>query len=321
MQKEERQKLIAIVGTTASGKTSLAVDLAHRLNGEIVSADSRQVYRYMDIGSGKDLAEYDLLTENGDTIHVPYHLIDVADPNEEYDLAKWLLGAKTAVSDIASRSRLAIIAGGTGLFVQALLDGYKLSEQGSDPELRKELEALNLESLLDRLFILDKVFVQSLNNSERNNIRRLIRHIEILESFKKGKKSQPSIEKIRPYDDLIIGLFWPREVLRKRIYDRIIKRLDEEGMLAEVEYLHNERGLSWSRLESFGLEYRYLARHLQGKLTYEEMITKLHVDTCRFAKRQMTWLRRWEKQGAKIHWLESLEEAYELSTSFLKKQI
>ncbi len=315
MSKQEKTKIIAIVGTTSSGKTGLAVRLCDLFDGEVISADSRQVYEYMDIGSGKDLKEYDIIDSEGKTKHIPYHLIDVCHPRERYDLAQWLRDAKNAISDISARGKTAVLAGGTGLYAQALLDGYKLSEAKTDTDLRAELEELDCEELLERLSELNKMFVQRLNESERKNKRRLIRYIEINSTG----KNQSSISKDKPYDSLIISFDWPRDILRQRIRQRLKDRLEKEGMINEVKMLREEQGLSWERLESFGLEYRYISRHLRGLLSYEEMQEKLALAIGQFAKRQITWLRRWEKQGAKIHWIHEHDEAIELCREFLCK--
>ncbi len=318
MSKIKKNKIITIVGTTGSGKTLLAVQLALKFNGEVVSADSRQVYKYMDIGSGKDLGEY-RVEKDGEKIDIPYHLIDVVHPNNEYDLAKWLKDAKIAIEDIIEHKKLPIIAGGTGLYAQSLIDGYKLSEVSIDKNLREELEELGVDELLKKLKSINAVLVNKLNNSERNNKRRLIRHIEILTNTNQFDFVAKQKEKIAPYNHLIIGVTWPREDLRKRILKRIIDRLDNEDMLGEVRRLHSEHNVSWSKLESFGLEYKFLARHLQKKMNYNDMIKKLHIATAQFAKRQMTWLRRWEKQGAKINWIKDFMEAEKIVEDFLYK--
>jgi len=286
MSNISRNKIIAIVGTTGSGKTSLAVDLSLKFQGEVVSADSRQIYKYMDIGSGKDLCEY-TTEQDGEKINTPYHLIDIAHPNDKYDLAKWLKSAKIAIEDIVVRDKLPIIAGGTGLYVQSLVDGYKLSEASVDQNLREKLEKLEPSDLLEKLKKINPVLADKLNNSERNNKRRLIRHIEILTNTSQLNIIEKKTEQIAPYNHLVIGLTWPREDLKKRILKRIIDRLDNEDMLGEVERLHSEHEVSWKHLESFGLEYKFLSRHLQGKINYDDMIKKLHIATSQFAKRQM----------------------------------
>lgn len=292
-----KKKVVAIVGTTASGKTKLGVAMARKFNGEIISADSRQVYKGMDVGTGKDLVEYKKKEKNK-IVKIPYHLIDIAEPKDKFDLAQWYKMAQAALEDITARGKLPIVVGGTGLYVQALVDGYNLSEIKPDEELRKKLEKRSKEELLKKLEKINLSFVKKLNNSEKNNKRRLIRYIEI---FTQGGNSTKV--KNDKYEFEIIGVTFSKEELKKRIYKRLVDRLEREGMIEEIKFLHKQ-GLSWERLESFGLEYRFISQYLQKKLDYEEMVNKLFVATCQYAKRQMTWLKRWEKQGAKIDWLQ-----------------
>lgn len=327
----DKQKIIVILGPTASGKTGLAVKTAFKYNGEIVSADSRQVYIGMDVGSGKDLPDYHLefsatkklskdfdlpckKTKNKTEIDIPYHLIDVVKPNTEFSLGKFYRKANVAISDIIKRGRLPIIAGGTGLWLQALVDGYDLSPVKPDKELREKLEKLSVDQVYKRLEELDKKFAKGLNNSERNNKRRMIRYIEMKRQNAECRMQKKTNDN---YEYLLIGLEWPKEVLEKRIYKRLIQRLENEDMMGEVGRLHNQ-GVSWKRLESFGLEYKYLAMHLQGKIDYNQMVEELFIATRQFAKRQRQWFKRWEKQGAKIHWVKSKKEGNELVKNFLK---
>ncbi|MFH0840653.1 MAG: tRNA (adenosine(37)-N6)-dimethylallyltransferase MiaA [bacterium] len=289
--KIKKPKIIVILGPTASGKTSLAVQIAKEFNGEIVSADSRQVYKGMDLGTSKDLDEYNI---NGEKI--PYNLIDVADPKEVFDLAQYQEMAFTAINNILSRGKLPIIVGGSGLYLQAIVDNYNLSNVGANKVLRKKLEKKDVSKILKKIKKLDQDFFNSLNNSQRNNKRHLIRYVEILKSKNKiGSQNESQ------YNSLIIGLTWPIDILRERIKQKLLLGL-EQGMVEEVRNLH-EHGLSWERLNSFGLEYRYIAEYLQGKLEYDEMVEKLNIAIRQFAKRQISWFRRWEKQGAKINWL------------------
>jgi tRNA dimethylallyltransferase len=326
-------KTIVILGPTASGKTGLAIDLAVKYNGEIISADSRQVYKGMDIGSGKDLPDYhlelplsrftalkkrgiDVVKKGGKAIvDVPYHLIDVVKPNTEFSLGKFYKKAQIAIKNIRKKNRLPIVAGGTGLWLQALVDGYNLSSVKADKELRARLEKLSVKQVFAELKTINKKFAEKLNNSEKNNKRRLIRYIEIIKT--EGKIPEKKESKNNENDDfLLIGLSWPKETLHKRIKMRLMQRLEEEDMMGEVERLHQE-GVSWDRLESFGLEYKYLAMHLQDKIEYDDMIEQLFIATRQFAKRQMSWFKRWEKQGAKIHWVENKKEAEKLVKDFL----
>lgn len=310
--------VLVILGSTSAGKTSLAVRLAASFGGEIVSADSRQVYRGMDIGTGKDLAEYRV----GRKL-IPYHLIDVVDPNQNFDLAEYCCQARAAIDDITSRGRLPIVCGGSGLYLQALVDNYQLPEAKPNQKQREELEALGAEELLARLSTLKPEFAARLNNSDRNNKRRLIRYLEIaaLESFSKNQLQPESPEReerrqASPYDFLVIGLDYPDDILKRRIRERLESRF-QEGMLLEVEQLH-EGGVSWERFESFGLEYRFLSRYLRQGGEYEELFEKLATAIYRFAKRQKTWFRRWQKQGREIAWVSGEKEAKALLRSWLK---
>ena len=309
---KKKKKIVVIVGTTASGKTSLAVDLAYKFDGEIISADSRQVYKYMDVGTGKDLDEYYVK-------EIPYHLIDVAHPNTHYDLAKWLRKAKISINDILDSGRLPIVAGGTGLYAQALVDNFNLSKYGEDKELREKLEKKEILELFEMLLKLDEKFAKKLNNSEKNNKRRLIRYIEICKQGEKIKNIRPRrINKNNEYEFLLIGVTHPMEILRKRIYKRLIERLEKENMIEEVAGLHKNKKVSWKRLESFGLEYKFIVQCLRKKLSYDNMVEKLNIAIGQFAKKQVTWLRRWEKQGAKIHWIKNRQEIRNLCKNFLR---
>jgi len=330
--KSNKNKVIVIVGTTASGKTGLAVKLAYKFNGEIISADSRQVYKYMDVGTGKDLPDYRLefpisnfqflnktkfpITKTKDKIFIdiPYHLINVIHPNTEFNLVKWKKKAELAVKSIIKQGRVPIIAGGTGLYTQALVDNFNLSGTGPDKELRDSLEEKNVNQLFDELKKINKKFAENLHASDKKNKRRLIRYIEVLKSA--SCFSQEASSDKNNY--LIIGLTHPREVLRKRIYERLIERLEKENMIKEVEGLHKKYKVSWKRLESFGLEYKSISKYFKKELTYDEMVEKLNTAIGQFAKRQMTWLRRWEKQGAEINWIKSEKEAEKLVENFLK---
>lgn len=299
-----KPKILVILGPTASGKTSLAVKLAKEFNGEIISADSRQVFRGMDIGTGKDLGEY------GD---VPYYLIDVVNPEDEFNLLKYQKLANKAIKDILSRGKLPIIAGGTGLYLQAIVDGYQLDKNVPDPKRRAELTAMSVLDLYDLLEKEKPEFANSINNSDRNNPRRLIRYIEIMES---GETPKIVSKKTAPYNFLLLGLQQDDDTMRTRIIKRIKDRLDNEDMIGEVERLVEE-GIPYTRLNSFGLEYRHIAWYLQDKLDYDEMIERLGLATYRFAKRQKTWFRRWEKQGRIINWVDDLKTAKKIIKDWL----
>ena len=303
-----KSKVLVILGPTASGKTSLAVNLAYKFNGEIVSADSRQVYRGMDIGTGKDLKEYVVKGKK-----IPYHLIDVVNPNDDFNLAKYQKLAGEAIAKILARGRLPIIVGGTGLYLQALVDGYQLVDRAPETKRRQELEALSLAELYDLLERRKPEFAHNLNNSDRNNPRRLVRYLEIMETGTVPQEAKKPV----PYDFLLLGLQQDDEEMRARIMKRIVDRLDNEDMVGEVERLNNE-GISWARLNSFGLEYRHIAWYLQDKLDYDEMIERLGLATYRFAKHQKTWFKRWEKQGRVINWITDPVAAENLVKSWLK---
>lgn len=293
-----KAKILVILGPTASGKTSLGVRLAAKYNGEIISADSRQVFKGMDIGTGKDLAEYKIGNKK-----IAHHLIDVVSPNTDFNLAKYQQLALAAITDILKRGKLPIIVGGTGLYLQAIVDNYQLSLAKPDLAKRQEWESLGRDELYARLEKLKPDFAQKLNNSDKNNPRRLVRYLEIL-----ALDGQAASKEVSPYDFLLLGLDWPDDVLRQRINKRITDRLDNEDMVGEVERLHAE-GVSWKRLTSFGLEYKFITYYLVEKFEYDEMVQKLGEASYRFAKHQKTWFRRWEKQGRQINWVGSLSEA------------
>ena len=285
-----KPKILVILGPTASGKTSLAVDLAQKFNGEIVSADSRQVYRGMDIGTGKDLEAY------GDT---PYHLIDVADPKEAFDLAQFKKLAEVAISDIVRRGKLPIIVGGSGLYLEALINNFQLAEVKADSKLRDMLEAKTIEEIFEIIQGHNPSFAAKINNSDLNNKRRLIRYAEVFAGSGQVTQKGEAL-----YNPLIIGLNWPKEELAARIEARLTDRLDKQDMVEEVNDL-NRQGVTWQRLEAFGLEYKFIAWYLQEKVDYEQMLEKLKKASWQFAKRQLTWFKRWEKSGTVINWFES----------------
>ena len=304
---KSKPKILVILGPTASGKTSLAVKLASKLNGEIISADSRQVYRGMNVGTGKDLKEYIIKGKK-----IAHHLIDVVNPNEEFNLATYQKLVNQAILEILSRGHLPIIVGGTGLYLQAIVDGYKLSERKPDLKRRDELEAMTVSELYNLLEKNKPDFADKLNNSDKNNPRRLIRYLEIMELG----EIEEAPKKVVPYDFLILGLRQDDDEMRVRIVKRIKDRLDYEDMIGEVERLI-DAGLSLVRLNSFGLEYRFISWYLQDKMDYNEMIEKLGIASYRFAKRQKTWFKRWEKQGRIINWVSDLKEAQKIIKNWL----
>ncbi len=280
--------LLVVLGPTASGKTTLAVEAARHLQGEIISADSRQVYRGLDIGSGKDLDEY------GD---VPYHLIDVVDPGYEFSLFDFLQEFNKAYRGVSARNRLPILAGGTGLYLDAVLRGYALVEVEENPQLRAELHPLSMNALRDRLRSMRPELHNTTDLAERD---RLVRAIEIAEGEDNRKQQPLAMPDLSPQ---IFGLRWSRDVLRQRITRRLRDRL-EQGMIEEVAALH-AGGVSWQTLDYYGLEYRYVAQFLQGMLNRNDLFQKLNSAIHQFAKRQETWFRRMERKGVVIHWLDA----------------
>ena len=280
---------LVITGPTATGKTKLAVSLARRFGGEIISADSRQVYRGMDLGTGKDLDEYGTEPDV-----VPYHLIDVVNPDEDFHLKRFLELAMKAMEDIDGRGRLPVVAGGTPLYVNALIRGYTLPGGEPDPQLRAELQSLTHAELLERLE--RTAPPELLKRVDVTQDKRIIRAIEIA--------SSPQADAIRtaPLDNpLVIAPYYPRQTVHERIELRLDERLSL-GLVQEVQCLH-DHGLPWEKLEWFGLEYRYVARYLQNKLTYDQMRTELLAKIRNFCKSQDIWFRKMEREGLKIHWL------------------
>ena len=273
-----KEKVLVIVGPTASGKTKLAVGLARRFNGEIVSADSRQVYRGMDIGTGKDLKEYGT---------IKYYCIDIASPKRQFTVAQFKSCAEAAIQDIVKRGRLPIVVGGSGLYISALVDGLQLQTGKPDAEIRKRL---GKKTLVQLLALLKRVDLTTYKVIDKKNRRRVERALEIY--YQTGKrKSQIARRTVSPYDFLQIGVVVPKEKLKKNIAKRLQQRLEQAGMIDEVRRLRRQ-GVNFKRLEDFGLEYRYIARYLQKKITYEEMVEQLQKAIWQFSKRQMTWFKR-----------------------------
>ncbi len=290
--------LLVILGPTASGKTRLGVQLARVLDGEIISADSRQVYRGMDIGTGKDLAEYG---------EVPYHLIDVAEPGDEFNVFVFQRLFLAAFADICRRGRLPVLVGGTGMYLDAVLRGYRLVEVAENPELRRILARLSLEELRDRLRRATPRLHNTTDLLERD---RLVRAIEIAEC-ENSREPEP-LPEIRP---VVLGMRLERDLLRRRITERLKARLDA-GLVEEVARLH-AAGIPWEQLEFYGLEYRFVALHLKGELSRNDMFQRLNSAIHDFAKRQETWFRRMERNGVVIHWLDGAGEPCEEALAIL----
>ena len=299
-------KVIVILGPTACGKTAMAVALARRLNGAVISADSRQVYRGLDIGSGKDLEEY---VTGGEPVET--RLLDIADPaaGEPYTLADFMRDAKRAIVELDSLGKVPILCGGTGLYLHALMKGYELPGGPADREFRRGLKEEDrrkfAESLSGRY---------DLSNGEDNNLYRLSRKMEI----ESNRTFSPYGGPLENAEYLVLGAFRPRAEIHRRIEARLDERL-AHGMLDEVRNLHENRNVSWEKLESFGLEYREVSRYLRGKAEFGEMRNRLLAKIRQFAKRQDTWFRKMQKEGVGIHWLspEELDSAERLCRSFL----
>ena len=284
-----KPEIIVILGPTASGKSDLAVAMAKKINGEIISADSRQVYKGMDIGSGK-------ITKK-EMLGIPHHLLDVASPKRTFTVSHYQKLANQKIAEIISRGRTPIVAGGTGLYIQSIVDGIVLPEVGPNHDLRHKLKILSTDKLFTKLQKLDPVRAKSI---DAKNPRRLIRAIEIATALGKVPKlkTKPS-----PYEFVLIGLNPGEKILKQNIHKRLVKRL-KQGMIQEVKKLR-AAGLSWKRLESFGLEYRFVAQFLQAKITKQEMKTLIEKESWQYAKRQMTWFKRDER----IRWISKPEEA------------
>ena len=290
--------MITILGPTASGKTSLATALASRINAEIISADSRQVYRGMDIGTGKDLEDY---TVGGKLI--PYHLIDICDAGTKYNLFQYQQDFYDAYLDITSRGVLPILCGGTGLYIESVLKGYHLSPVPQNPELRARLADKSLDELTVMLKELkEKTGSKMHNRTDVDTAQRAIRAIEI-ESY---NLEHPMPERELPaVDSLIIGVNIDRDARRGKITHRLRQRL-EEGMVDEIKGLL-DRGIPAEDLIYYGLEYKYITEYVIGKTTYDEMFKGLEIAIHQFAKRQMTWFRGMERRGFTIHWIDALQ--------------
>ena len=292
--------LITILGPTASGKTPLAAALADRLSTEIISGDSRQVYRRMDLGTGKDLADY---TVEGRP--VPYHLIDIVEPGYKYNVFEYQRDFLKAYEEIVAKGKLPILCGGTGMYIESVLKGYRLLPVPENPELRANLEGKSLEELTRILEGYKKLH----NSTDVDTAKRAIRAIEIEEYY---KLQPPEYREFPSLKSFIIGVDIDRELRREKITRRLKQRLDE-GMVDEVRGLLNE-GIPAENLIYYGLEYKFLTQYAIGELTYEEMFLQLETAIHQFAKRQMTWFRGMERRGFTIHWLDatlSMEEKTE----------
>ena len=290
------RKMITILGPTASGKTTLAAHLAAKTGAEIISADSRQVYRGMDIGTGKDLADYVV-----DGKKIPYHLIDICEPGTKYNLFRYQEDFLNAYEGIRNRGVKPILCGGTGLYIAAVLKGYSLSPVPQNAELRERLAGKSLEELTAMLVELKKKTGSTMHNrSDVDTAQRAIRAIEIEEH----NLNNPMPEReCPPIDSLIIGVDIDRDERRRKITNRLKARL-EDGMVEEIQGLLR-RGIPAEDLIYYGLEYKFVTEYVTGKLTYDEMFRQLEIAIHQFAKRQMTWFRGMERRGFHIHWLDA----------------
>jgi tRNA dimethylallyltransferase len=283
--------LITILGPTASGKTPLATALADRLGTEIISGDSRQVYRRMDLGTGKDLADYTIEGRS-----VPYHLIDIVEPGYKYNVFEYQRDFLKAYESIVDKGKLPILCGGTGMYLESVLKGYRLLPVPENPELRASLEGKSLQELT----LILEGYKKLHNSTDVDTAKRAIRAIEIEEYY---KQQPPEYREFPALKSLIIGVDIDRELRREKITRRLKQRLDE-GMVEEVRGLLAE-GISAESLIYYGLEYKFLTQYAIGELTYEEMFHQLETAIHQFAKRQMTWFRGMERRGFVIHWLDA----------------
>ena len=290
--KKYKFNLIVILGATATGKTNLAVKIADKYNGEIISADSRQIYKRLNIGTGKDYDEYVI---NDKKIH--YHLIDIIEPDIDYSVFQFQNDFKRAYNKIRSKNKIPILCGGTGLYIESILLDYPLNDIEPNYELRKKLETKSINSLLK---LAGEQFIKNSNESELNNKRRIIRFIEKLNQPKRKPKQVIKID-----NPLIIGTNFARTIIREKIEKRLIKRLNE-GLVEEVKGLLNN-GISSNRLESIGLEYKFVSQYLDKIYTKDEFILKLTTGIQQFAKRQLSWFRRMERRKLKIHWVDNAD--------------
>ena len=282
-------ELITILGPTASGKTALAAQVASAIGAEVISADSRQVFSEMNIGTGKDLDDFII-----GNMKIPYHLIDVAEPGTEFSVFNFVTGFRKAFSEIRQRGNVALLCGGTGLYIESVLKGYEMVEVPVNQELRKEWETLSDATLTEMLLS----FKQLHNTTDTETRERLLRALEI-EFYR--KENQPVMAEPDFKNSPVFGLKFDRLLERERITQRLKMRL-ENGMIDEVKQLL-DKGISSARLVQYGLEYRYVTRYISGEISHDDMFRLLNTAIHQFAKRQMTWFRRMERTGITIHWL------------------
>ena len=295
--------LIVILGPTASGKTQVGVQIARALGGEIISADSRQVYRGMDLGTGKDLKEYG---------EISHHLIDILDPGREFSVFEFQERFAESFQHILARKKLPIMVGGTGLYLDAVLKGYRMDRVPRNEELRKELAPFPLSKLAARL---EKANPRLHNTTDLLDRERVIRAIEIAEF----QGEDMSLSTLPDLQAVVFGIRWPREILRRRITERLRQRMNQ-GMIEEVKNLR-QAGVSFGKLHDYGLEYRYVAMYLQGQMNKNDLFQKLSSAIHQFAKRQETWFRRMERQGIRINWVDGDQDPAGAILNMLKNQL
>ncbi|MBM3435885.1 MAG: tRNA (adenosine(37)-N6)-dimethylallyltransferase MiaA [Bacteroidetes bacterium] len=304
--RKNKFNMVVVLGPTATGKTAFAANLAYRLNGEVISADSRQVYRGMDKATGKDFNDYIV---NG--VQIPYHLLDIVDPGYEYSVYEFQRDFLEAFHSITERGKLPILCGGTGMYIESVLKGYRLVDVPENPVLREELKTKTDVELIEIL----KSCKTPHNITDISDRKRLLRAIEIQQYDADHPEPDRSFPQLRP---VIFGIRFEREELKQKITHRLKARL-EAGMVDEVKALL-AKGLKPEQLKFYGLEYKYLTQYVTGELNYEEMFRLLNTAIHQFAKRQMTWFRKMEREGAEIHWIEgrlSIEEKVSVTQAFL----
>jgi tRNA dimethylallyltransferase len=301
-----QKNLIVILGPTATGKTNLAANLAAKIDGEVISADSRQVYKGMDVGTGKDLADF--LVEGK---QIPYHLIDIVDAGAEYNVFEFQKDFLPVYENVLNRGKQAILCGGTGMYLESVLKGYRFLEIPENKELRTELELKSIDELVAIL----KQEKEVHNTTDTIYKKRIIRAIEIA---KFQSENEALIRDFPKINHIIFGIKFEREERRERITNRLKKRFKEEGMLEEVKQLI-ENGVSADKLKFYGLEYKIITEHLLGEITYNEMFEKLNVAIHQFAKRQMTWFRKMERNGFIINWIDGALSLDDKLAFILKK--
>ncbi len=312
------KKSITIIGPTASGKSDMAISIAKKFNGEIISADSRQIHRYLDIGTGKEPGKITNNSSRGKYTQLAYisgnishYMIDIIQPNTVYNVAKFVKKATNIRNDIWNRNKLPIVAGGTMFWAQALLEGATFPSVKPNPALRNKLQNKTPQQLFKRLQKLDPIFAKKI---DKNNPVRLIRAIEIATEL--GSVPKPITNKIDSDNHLIIAISHPRAVLFNRIEKRMDKWFDN-GIFEEIKNAHYKLNVPWSRLEGFGLEYKWCTKYVRDQISFEEMRENTIRDLKKYARRQETWIKRWERQGANIYHITKEEDAIKICTNFL----